>query len=71
MVIRKAARTTHFNAKLHSYAEEDVGFLTGACAHAQVVLNQFLVIGHLMFEAVVRLYSCKYIFCAGAEISRG
>lgn len=39
--------------------------------HAEVVLNQFLVIGHLMSEAVVRLYLCKYIFCAGTEISRG
>lgn len=59
VVRMRAARSTHFNAKFHSCAEEDVGFLSGACAHTQVILNQFVVIGHLMFEAAVRLYSCK------------
>lgn len=71
VVIMRAARGTHSNAKLPSHAEENVGFVTGACAHTQVVLNEFLVIQYLMFEAVVRLYSCKYIFCAGSGISRG
>lgn len=71
VAMMRAARSTHFNAKLHSHAEENVGFFAGASAHTQVVLDQFLVIEHLMFEAVVRLYSCKYIFCAGTEISRG
>lgn len=47
-----------------------MGFLTGASAHRQVLSGQLLVIGCFMFEAVIRFYSCKYIFDAGTEVKR-